>query len=932
MTQYYDSHRRIVITGNQIGRGGEGTVLEIQGNSDLVAKIWTKPDQSKAEKIAAIIRNRVATTSSTSGATCAWPQDLLKNQQGEPAGYLMPKVDTREFDQSFAYFNKSQRDKTEQKHGIRIDQATLVTTARNLALAVAGVHEAGQVIGDVNEKNVLVNRNGDAVIVDMDSIQVHDRQTGKTHLCEVGREDYTPPRMQGRNFRQEARTKDDDCFGLTVLIFKFIMGGMHPFSSVVEPDDQTAIAQLGEKIKQQLFPYNEDSTVPDRYKVAAPEYKAAWDNARDEIKTLFREAFDPFYIKNNPRPDGERWSQVLRRELELIKRGSTTQIPTNAAGKKGTGGGGTPIVQGAKAANQAIAQYAINLMEDDLKSLIIDYAEQGLQERVWSFNDLPKKPLTTKNLRTIADLQKMNDVLGFLHTLESITKKLDPAWTQRQNLHPNQIEHIMRMRNAGQHELDKFSDADYTKRVLRSIDSLHGGIRNAPRPWPKEAVNPTHLSPGGSIAQRPHRPSAPGRPKPNRPQQGNRPPTNRPGPHTGPQQASTGPGWEELTARTLRFIGQHPLALLLAFMGIAIVWFAPRLSGMEEKGTWTLLTIPAALLCEWLCRRKSCKDALRKSPNLARKTWEAASRVNDRKVRMAMQSAIGVTGVVMLGIPIAIAVFLATSPGSETGADEPQQAAEASVPQTEPVTQPLGQPPAEDPDTPTVTGAETGINTEDKGTPPSPSESEKPLPQVAQEGTTPATAEPEFLHFTDSSADFTFIYPAEWDRMDTGVGQNFHFKSPTGERRLGVTSLTSEPEWSLEELANHIGENNPKNWEIVSEPWKEYEEVERLTGSTEETEFVEIHFLGQRETGGCLLKGTTRVFRSKYFGEFTIRAFSFTFSACEEDMKNLGETAERVLNSFTEHNHDWEIQKEIKRRVDQPETETSGPTGEADGE
>ena len=68
------------------------------------------------------------------------------------------------------------------------------------------------------------------------------------------------------------------------MIFKLIMGGMHPFSSVVEPDDQTAIAQLGEKIKQQLFPYNEDSTVPDRYKVAAPEYKVAWDNARDESR------------------------------------------------------------------------------------------------------------------------------------------------------------------------------------------------------------------------------------------------------------------------------------------------------------------------------------------------------------------------------------------------------------------------------------------------------------------------------------------------------------------------------------------------------------------------------------------------------------------------------------------------------------------------
>ena len=353
MSQYYDSSNKAVTTGNQIGQGGEGTVSAVQENNELVAKIWTKPDQSKAQKIAAVIRNQGTTASSTPGATCAWPQELLRNQQGEPAGYLMSKLDTDEFDQSFAYFNKSQWDKTEQKHGTRIDQVTLVTTARNLALAVANVHEAGHVIGDINEKNVLVNHSGDVAIVDIDSIQVHDPQSGKTYLCEVGREDYTPPRMQGMNFREEPRTKDDDCFGLAVLIFKFIMGGMHPFSSVVEPDDQSAIAQLGEKIKQQLFPYNEDSTVPDKYKVAAPEYKSSWANARDEIKTLFREAFDPFYIKNNPRPDAKRWAQALERQLEMEQQKRRTFSKVIPRASQGVGAPRVSITQGEKERNQS---------------------------------------------------------------------------------------------------------------------------------------------------------------------------------------------------------------------------------------------------------------------------------------------------------------------------------------------------------------------------------------------------------------------------------------------------------------------------------------------------------------------------------------------------------------------------------------------------
>ena len=442
MTQYYDSLNRLVNTGNQIAQGGEGTVFNVQGNNDLAAKIWTKTDQIKAEKITAVVRNRMATTPSTAGTLCAWPQEVLRNRQGNPVGYLMPKVDTNKFDQSFSYYNKSQRDKTEKKHGARIDQEILVTAARNLALAVADVHAAGHVIGDVNEKNVLVNRRGDVVIVDMDSIQVHDGQAGKTYLCEVGRDDYTPPRMQGRNFCQEPRTKDDDCFGLAVLTFKLIMGGMHPFSSVVEPDDQSATAQLGEKIKEQLFPYNEDSTVPERYKVAAPEYKVAWDNARDEVKSLFREAFDPFYVKNNARPDGKRWSQALGRELEIMQQKGTSSRTSNPpVSQPTTHRPGPRIVQGAKEENYKVVVGAITDLHDDLKKLVLAYARQGIQENVWSVDELRKNSASTvANIQSLPDIEQSSDILAFLHILRSITGKFEPGWARSQNVHPQQIQ------------------------------------------------------------------------------------------------------------------------------------------------------------------------------------------------------------------------------------------------------------------------------------------------------------------------------------------------------------------------------------------------------------------------------------------------------------------------------------------------------------
>ena len=63
------------------------------------------------------------------------------------------------------------------------------------------------------------------------------------------------------------------------------------------------------------------------------------------------------------------------------------------------------------------------------------------------------------------------------------------------------------------------------------------------------------------------------------------------------------------------------------------------------------------------------------------------------------------------------------------------------------------------------------------------------------------------------------------------------------------------------------------------------------------------------------------MFRSKYFGEFTLRGYAVTISGCEGEMEALGDKTELILNSFKEHNHDWEIQKEIERRANQAGTE-----------
>ena len=83
-------------------------------------------------------------------------------------------------------------------------------------------------------------------------------------------------------------------------------------------------------------------------------------------------------------------------------------------------------IQGEKAENQKEVIGAIIDLFDDLKSLVLDYANQGMRENTWSIRELPPIPIL-KRITTYQDIEKSSDPLTFLHILKSITEKLDPG-------------------------------------------------------------------------------------------------------------------------------------------------------------------------------------------------------------------------------------------------------------------------------------------------------------------------------------------------------------------------------------------------------------------------------------------------------------------------------------------------------------------------
>ncbi len=216
----FTSTGQAIQLGRQLGAGGAGTVYEIEGQPDLVAKRY-----HQVPSVEHVARLKTLAQQSDDRLTkiAAWPTDILLDKpNGKVIGFVMPRVD-RAAEVHTLHSPKSRLQKFPDA-----TWAFLIHTAANIARAVATVHEAGFVIGDVNPKNILVTRQGTVALLDCDSFQF--TSAGTTYRCEAGFPEYTPPELQGITFREVDRTAQHDAFGLAVVIFQLLFLGRHPFA------------------------------------------------------------------------------------------------------------------------------------------------------------------------------------------------------------------------------------------------------------------------------------------------------------------------------------------------------------------------------------------------------------------------------------------------------------------------------------------------------------------------------------------------------------------------------------------------------------------------------------------------------------------------------------------------------------------------------
>lgn len=282
----FDGERRLELAG-EIGRGGEGAVFAVQGDEALAVKLYTaQPDQERIDKLTAMVD--LLHRAPELADQCAWPQRLVRDAQGQLRGFVMARLTGQH--PIHELYSPEQRKQTFPMATWR----TLVEVAADWARIVAVLHAHGVVVGDVNERNLLLDHRGRPWLVDADSFQIIKGE--RIFLTGVGVADYTPPELQGERFSQVVRSANHDRFGLAVLLFKLVFLGRHPFSGGPSGDLGAAIAsgnfdypQLAQRLPH-LLPLQ-----------AVPA----------SIQALFAQAFDPQSAEAG-RPSPEQWLHQLR--------------------------------------------------------------------------------------------------------------------------------------------------------------------------------------------------------------------------------------------------------------------------------------------------------------------------------------------------------------------------------------------------------------------------------------------------------------------------------------------------------------------------------------------------------------------------------------------------------------------------------------------
>jgi len=290
----YNHLNQSILLGEELGRGGEGSVYTLQGDTANVAKVYHKAiPGDKAEKLKVMIVNSLDLSRFT-----AWPLATLHEKPGAIIkGFVMPRVSGyREVHELYGPAHRK-------VHFPHADWAFLIHAARNVAAAFQAIHDCGHTIGDVNQSGILISQQAVCHLIDTDSFQI--RLGNKVYYCEVGTPHFTPPELQDKSFRGILRKENHDNFGLAVVIFQLLFMGRHPFAGRYFGSGDMPIERA---IQEYRFAFGSKASVK---QMAPPPNALDLSVCTSSVTQLFERAFSEEAVHKENRPTAQEWMNQL---------------------------------------------------------------------------------------------------------------------------------------------------------------------------------------------------------------------------------------------------------------------------------------------------------------------------------------------------------------------------------------------------------------------------------------------------------------------------------------------------------------------------------------------------------------------------------------------------------------------------------------------
>lgn len=288
--------------GERLGGGAEGTVYRV--DAERVVKIYKPANRTerRGEKIAAMLATRPTDPlgdgdGTAEGETYVWPTArVFAPDGGAFLGYLMAYLD-------LGGRREAQKHAREILDWRRSTERERARSAHSLAAAVAGVHERGHALGDMNHENVYFRPDGTVTLVDCDAFHISGGD-GEVFHGQTEHPRYAPPEGIGQELAAVERA---DRFGLAVHLFQLLMAGFHPFQGA---GPRSTGGSLAAQIEAHRFPYSR----PDRG-VAPPPAAPPYRELPAGVRSLFERAFVAGKVDPAERPTAADWAERLEEIL-----------------------------------------------------------------------------------------------------------------------------------------------------------------------------------------------------------------------------------------------------------------------------------------------------------------------------------------------------------------------------------------------------------------------------------------------------------------------------------------------------------------------------------------------------------------------------------------------------------------------------------------